>query len=103
MTSSLHLLVLQEGQAGTMLSRVYRPPRESASMQSRCSGLSVAPQYAQPPQAAERGPLLVGEVVHDPSHAVFPSAGLSTSADRHSSSVRSAHLAVGMLTRHQRW
>jgi hypothetical protein len=40
------------GQAGTTLSRVYRPPRESASMRSRCSGLSVAPQYAQPPQAA---------------------------------------------------
>ncbi len=52
MTSSLHLLVLQAGQAGTTLSSVYRPPREIASMQSRCSGLSVTPQYAHPPQAA---------------------------------------------------
>jgi hypothetical protein len=47
---SLHLLVLQEGQAGTTLSSVYRPPRETGSMQSRCSGLSDAPQYAHPPQ-----------------------------------------------------
>jgi hypothetical protein len=43
-TSSLHLLVLQDGQAGTTFSSVYRPPRESGSTQSRCSGLSVAPQ-----------------------------------------------------------
>jgi site-specific recombinase XerD len=43
-TSSLHLLVLHEPQAGATLSSVYRPPRESASTQSRCSGLPVAPQ-----------------------------------------------------------
>ena len=40
-TSSLHLVVLQERQTGTMLSSVQRPPRESASTQSRCSGYSV--------------------------------------------------------------
>ena len=34
-TSSLHLLVLQLRQAGAMLSRVYRPPRERANTQSR--------------------------------------------------------------------
>ena len=51
-TSSSHLLVMHERQAGTTLSSVYRPPRDTASMQSRCSGSSVAPQYAHPPQAA---------------------------------------------------
>jgi hypothetical protein len=53
---------------------------------------------AATPSSSERGPLLGGEVVHNPSHAAFPSAGgpgLPTSADRHSSSVRSAHPAVG--------
>jgi hypothetical protein len=48
-TSSLHLLVLQEGQAGTTFSSVYRPSRDSGGTQSRRSGLSVAPQ-AHPPQ-----------------------------------------------------
>jgi hypothetical protein len=43
-TSSLHLLVLQDAQAGTTLSTVYRPPREIGITQSRCKGLSVAPQ-----------------------------------------------------------
>jgi len=43
-TSSLHLLVLHEAHAGTTLSTVYRPPREIAMTQSRCNGLSVAPQ-----------------------------------------------------------
>jgi hypothetical protein len=40
----LHLLVLQDAQAGTTLSIVYRPPRDIAMTQSRCSDLSVAPQ-----------------------------------------------------------
>ena len=35
---------MQEPQAGTMLSRVYRPPREIGSTQSRWSGRSAAPQ-----------------------------------------------------------
>jgi hypothetical protein len=43
-TSSLHLLVLHDAQAGTTLSRVYRPPREIGSTQSRCRGPSVRPQ-----------------------------------------------------------
>ena len=51
-TSSLHLLALHGPQAGTTLSSVYRPPREIASTQSRCSGRSVAPQYAHPPHVA---------------------------------------------------
>jgi hypothetical protein len=38
------LLVLHDAQAGTTLSIVYRPPREIAMTQSRCSGLSDAPQ-----------------------------------------------------------
>ncbi|MBB3603086.1 hypothetical protein FHT40_002747 [Mycolicibacterium sp. BK556] len=52
MTSSLHLLALQAAQAGTTLSIVYLPPREIAMTQSRCSGLPLAPQYAQPFQAS---------------------------------------------------
>ena len=52
MTSSLHLLALHDPQAGATFSSVYRPPREIGSTQSRCSGRSVAPQYAQPFHAA---------------------------------------------------
>src|SRR4029077_11482663 len=51
-TSSLHLLVLQEAQAGTTLSTVYRPPREIARTQSRRSGPRVAAQWAHPFHAA---------------------------------------------------
>jgi hypothetical protein len=43
-TSSLHLLALQAGHAGTTLSTVYRPPREIGSTQSFWSGRSVARQ-----------------------------------------------------------
>ena len=43
-TSALHLLALHDRQTGTMLASVYRPPRESASTQSRCSGVLEAPQ-----------------------------------------------------------
>ena len=50
-TSVLHLLVLHERQHGTTLASSYRPPRDIASTQSLCRGVSIAPQYAQPPQA----------------------------------------------------
>jgi hypothetical protein len=50
-TSVLHLLVLHERQQGTTLASSYRPPREMASTQSFCSGVSTFPQYAQPPHA----------------------------------------------------
>jgi len=53
-TSVLHLLGLQEGQQGTTLSTSYRPPRDMASTQSFCSGVPIAPQYAQPPHATFR-------------------------------------------------
>ena len=50
-TSVLHLLVLQERQQGTTLASSYRPPRDIARTQSFCSGVPIAPQYAQPPHA----------------------------------------------------
>ena len=41
-TSLLCLLALQEGQAGTTFSNVYRPPRETGWTQSRWSATPVA-------------------------------------------------------------
>jgi hypothetical protein len=38
------LLALHDRQTGTMLPSVYRPPRERASTQSRCSAVLEAPQ-----------------------------------------------------------
>jgi hypothetical protein len=50
-TSVLHLLVLHDRQLGTTLASAYRPPRDIGSTQSFCSGVPIAPQYAQPPHA----------------------------------------------------
>ena len=63
-TSSSHLLVLQEGHAGTTFSSVYRPSRDSGGTQSRAAACPSLRRRIHP-KGLECGPLLVGEVVLD--------------------------------------
>ncbi len=97
-TSSLHLLVLQERQAGTMLSSRVSPAtgeRQHAVALQRLVGLAAV--RAATPRRFERGPLLTAEVVLDAIHPALASAGgprLATSVGHHRPSVCNRRLPI---------